>query len=118
MAITRRRGASTSVLKYSFGPSLPRKVNSCSKLSIKLDGHRVGLGQVADHDPLPGVGPHDDRDHQVAAVFGDLAVILPIGMLRPIVDQHVGILRRAEAMVEELVVEVQRLELGAGLGSS
>ena len=36
----------------------------------------------------------------------------PLGMLRPKVDQGVGRLRRAEAMVEELVVEVQRLELG------
>ena len=82
----------------------------------QLEGHGVGFGQVADDDPLPGVGPHDDRDHQVAAVFGNLAFVLPLGMLGPIVDQHVGRLRRADAMVEELVVEVQRLELGAGLG--
>ncbi len=78
--------------------------------------HGVGLAQVADDDPLPGVGPHHDRDHQVAAVFADLAFVLPLGMLGPIVDQHVGRLRRAEVMVEELVVEVQRLELGARLG--
>ena len=32
------RGASTSVLKNSRGPSLPRKVNSCSKLSISSKG--------------------------------------------------------------------------------
>ena len=45
-----------------------------------------------------------------------VAVVLPLGMLGPKVDQHVGRLRRAEAVVAQPVVEVQGLELGPRLG--
>ena len=107
-------GHPESVLKNSTGPSLPTNVNSCSKLSISSTGMAYGSARSRTSDPLPFVGPLGDGDDQVAAVVGDRAVVTPLGMLRPPIDQHVGRLRRAEAVVAELVVEVQRLELGPG----
>ncbi len=79
----------------------------------QLDRHRVRFGQVADEDPLPLVRPAHDGDHEPAAIGRSHAVILPFGVVRPPVDQGIGRLRRAEAVVIELVVEIERLELGA-----
>ena len=81
-----------------------------------VDRRGVGLGQVADHYPRAVALLGGDLDHQIAAVVGHAAPVAPLRLLGAVIDQHVGRLGRADAVVAELVVEVQRLVLGARLG--
>ena len=70
------------------------------------------LAEVFVQDPrLTAGGAVVDANHQVPAVLGDAAADAPLGLVRPVVRQHVVGLRAAEAVVVQLLVHIQRLEL-------
>ena len=79
----------------------------------QLDRRGIARGQILHDHAIALVRSAAHGDDQVAAVFRDVALVLPVGLPRPPVDQRVGRLRIAEPVVVELVVEVQGLELGA-----
>ena len=98
-------------LKVQHPPVVARQRVLVLEVVDQFDWLRVGLGKVLDRDPVPLIGSQVRGDNQPAAVVGDLRLILPFPMLRPKVNPGIGRLRRAEAMVEHLVVEVEGLEL-------
>ena len=71
---------------------------------------RVRLQQVARVDAVLVVGPLPRSQDEIAAVLAHRRAESPGRLVRPLVDQHVGGLRRADAMVIDLLIEVQRLE--------
>ena len=83
------------------------------KARHQVDGHSVGFGQVLVEDPVLVVGPLPDGQYQVPAVLCHLGAEAPVGVVRPLVDQHVVALWRAHTMVIDLLVEVEVLELGS-----
>ena len=68
--------------------------------------------QVSVEDAVFAVRALRDRDHQVAAVVGYAAVKSPIFVVGPMVEEIVLGLRRADAMIVELVEVVGVLVLG------
>ena len=83
------------------------------KARHQVDGHSVGFGQVLVEDPILVVGPLPDGQNQVSAILCHLGAEAPVGVVRPLVDQHVVALWRAHAMVIDLLIEVEVLELGS-----
>ena len=109
MAISRRRGASRSVLKNNTGPSLPTISIFVVEIVDYLDRHGVRLGQILHGDAVAVGTAQLDGDDQIAAVVGDFAAVEPFGMFRPKIDQHVVRLRRADLVVIEFIVEIEGL---------
>ena len=81
----------------------------------QIDAFADGSLQIVIGDAILRVGALAHRDDQIAAVFGDVAAKIPIGMLGLGVHQFVFRLRRAQAMIENLLVEIRRLKFFARL---
>ena len=109
MAITRPRGASRSVWNQNTGPSLPMKLYWASKSSSNSTIGVAADCQVLVEDAVLALRPLLTADDQVAAVFGHVAAEAPFLLVGPLVDQLVLGLRRAELVVVELLVVVDRL---------
>ena len=88
------------------------KLYSFSKLRDEIDRHRRRALEVLVDDPIAVIGALVDGDDEIATVVGDVAGEAPLGMIRPAIDQHVVALRRAEAVVIDLL-EGEREELAA-----
>src|SRR5262249_20337334 len=78
----------------------------------QFDDFGVFVLQVFVKNTIARVGPLPDADDQIAAVFGDLAAEAPLLLVFALVYQNVIGLRRAEAMIEELLIVVGVFHLG------
>ena len=76
---------------------------------------RGWIAEIADEEQVLRIGAFVDRDDEVASVLRDACAEAPGRVLGPREDERVLPLRRAEAVVADLVVEVERLELLARL---
>ena len=85
------------------------RVAGVESVEERLD-RAAGLAEVADEDAVAVVGPLGLRDEQKAAVLGDIRPEAPVGLVRPLVDQRVLLLQRAQLVEEDLLVLVERLE--------
>ncbi len=85
--------------------------------AVEQPGDRgVRHREVQEGDTVLDLGALPDVDHQVAAVLGDVALEAQLFLIGPLVDQAVGGLRRADAVVVELLVVVRLLHLLARFG--
>lgn len=83
----------------------------------ELDDGGVGSGfEVAVKESVLGAGTGPDMQDEVAVVLGEAGTETPLGLVRAFIDELVFVLRIAEAMQIELLVEVGVLEFLAGSG--
>ncbi len=78
---------------------------------------RIGLGQIEIEELILGLRAAPRADHQPVAVVGHLAIEAPFLFVRPLVDELVVRLRRAQQMIEQLlkVIDAGQFRLFVGL---
>ena len=86
------------------------------KIIEQLHHGRAGQGEVLIVEPVAGVGAFGDVDEQVMAIVSHGGAEAPVFMIRAIVHQAVGGLRRPDDVIIDFLEIIHLGELSVGLG--